>query len=274
MRSTIALVGLALVAAGLPSAAPAQAAETCQEKLVTISDSDGGKVEGTDGDDVILMSGGHNPGEVIAKGGNDTICLEDGRVRGGPGRDSVFVGGEVEFPDLEIRDVEDLDVTVQRGVVRLIHVRGGEGTLDIGGAGLLVIGRNRITVDLEDDLVEVDGGTYSVLGTPSVFAGARQVHLEGDSGSNELAAEPRGCSVVIEGGRGDDHLELYGITYKLPSMRGCHRQRPRLLGQRGDDILQGRRTDDVLVGGPGSDKAYGAEGTDTCRAEIERKCER
>jgi Ca2+-binding RTX toxin-like protein len=277
MRAPLALAGLALMAAGLSlTTAPAHAAETCQGKLVTISDSDGGTVEGTDGDDVILTTGDDTT-TIIGKGGDDTICLAEGVVFGGPGRDSVYVGGEVETEYLDIRDAEDLDVTIGAGgaYVQLVNIRRGVGTLDIsGGAALRLINKSKVVVDLQDDVMNLDSGTYTVVGTPSIFAIARNVVLVGDRAPNLLQANQYACDIVIKGGRGGDHLEVAGSDGDLPFPDNCGKRQPVLSGQGGDDLLQGRRYNDHLEGGPGTDEARGGFGIDLCRAETKRNCER
>ena len=270
---------VALLVAALPAVVPtpaAHAAETCQEKLVTISDSDGGNVEGTDGDDVILTTGDDTT-TIIGKGGDDTICLGEGVVFGGPGRDSVYVGGEVETEYLDVRDAEDLDITIGAGgaYLQLVNIRRGVGTLDVsGGAALRLINKSKVVVDLEDDVMNLDSGTYTVVGTPSIFAIARKVVLVGDAAPNLLQANQYACDIVIKGGRGGDDLEVAGSDGDLPFPENCGKRQPVLSGQGGDDLLQGRRYDDHLEGGPGTDEARGGFGIDLCRAEKKRSCER
>jgi len=270
---------VALLVAGLPAAVPAsaaQAAETCQERLVTISDSDGGTVEGTDGDDVILTTGDDTT-IIAAKGGDDTICLGEGVVFAGPGKDSVYVGGEVELEYLDIRDAEDLDITIGDGgaFLQLVNIRRGAGTVDVsGGAALTLIGRNSVEADLKRDTMALDGGAYTLLGNPAIFSIARRVELVGDTSANNLRANQYSCEITIKGGRGDDSLEVAGSDGDLPFPESCGPRSPKLSGQGGDDVLQGRRFDDRLLGGRGADVARGGFGRDTCRAETRKNCER
>lgn len=270
-----ALGVLATVLVNVPSAA--QAADTCQGKTATIVDTDGGTVEGTDGDDVILVSGGDDRNSIVAKGGNDTICLGEGVVFAGDGRDSVYVGGEVPTEYLDIRDAEDLDITTGAGgaFVQLGDIRHGSGSVDVsGGAALTLIGKNKVELDLEDDYVRLDDGRYDLLGNPGVFSIARKVTLVGDSADNSLRINQYACQATIKGGKGDDKLEMAGSDGDLPFPENCGKRRPHLYGQKGDDTLTGRAFDDVLVGGPGKDAAYGGRGTNTCRAETEKNCQR
>jgi Ca2+-binding RTX toxin-like protein len=279
MRTTLVLAGLALVAAGLPLGVPAQAAlaETCLGKVVTISDSDGGSVEGTDGDDVILASGGDDQNSISAKGGNDTICLGEGVVFAGTGKDSVYVGGEVMTEYLDIRDAENLGITIGAGgaFLQLVNIRRGDGSVDVGaGAALTLIGKNKVDVDLEDDTMKLDGGSYSLVGTPGIFSIARSVVLVGDAADNNLRINQYSCKATIKGGKGDDDLEIAGSDGDLLFPKNCGTRKPKVYGQKGDDTLTGRRYDDLLVGGPGKDEAFGSFGTDTCVAETEKNCER
>ncbi len=287
MRPSLALAGLALVAAGLPltsavtSAATSAANNegTCQEKPVTISDADGGYVEGTDGDDVIRASStGHST--IDAMGGNDTICFRNGVVRAGLGHDSVEM--RPEWADATILDAEDLDVSGRTDggptYLRLQDVGRGGGSVRLGdGDTIELVGQDLVFVDLDDDLMRLDGGTYSVVGEPGLYAVARRVLLTGDASRNRLHIHQRTCKAAIEGGRGHDVLtmvsEFLGFEpFSLP--RDCGRRKSEIYGNRGNDRLQGGRFDDLLVGGRGRDGALGGPGTNTCQAEIEKKCQR
>ena len=274
MRAPLVLAGLALVAAGLPLAAPAQAATLCQGQPATIIDLDGGDVAGTSGDDVIYAEGSAT---IAAMEGNDTICFVEGSVFAGPGADSVQVAGSTVGRFLDIRDAEDLDVTIGSGgaSVQLVNVSGGAGTVDASdGGSLSLIGRKSVGVDLEHDLMTLDGGTYALLGNPAVFALARKVFLVGDRAANDLAANQFSCLITMKGGRGHDELTVAGSDGDLPFPENCGPSPSVVFGQRGNDLLQGRGGPDILNGGQGNDEARGGRGSDVCKAERERNCER
>lgn len=281
MRTSLTIAGLALVAAGLPVAAAAEpaVAETCQGKPVTVLDSDGGYVEGTEGDDVILVSGGGDS-TIDALGGDDTICFENGVVRAGPGRDAVQL--RPVWADAAIIDAEDLDISGRPDgplYLRLQNVGrqgGGQVTLDEDDS-LELVGKDIVVVNLKADLMSLDGSSYSLVGQPPVDAVARRVLLVGDAARNRLHVHQRTCKARIEGGRGRDSLQVVSTflgfePFPLPT--GCGRRKSEVHGQRGNDRLQGGRFDDVLVGGPGRDRAQGLQGVDTCVAETEKSCER
>jgi Ca2+-binding RTX toxin-like protein len=272
----LGLVGAVLMVPG----AHASAGETCQGKPVTISDSaDGAEIRGTYGADVILASG--QDVTIDADDGDDTICLVDGDVRGGHGMDSVHVADVVDAQHLAVWDTEALDISLDAGGDTLFVSaarQGAErpepssGTLAMtAGTRLTLSAKYRLALDLADDLLEMDGGTYTVSGNPNLVVGARKVHLEGDAEDNRLAVQHNACRLTVMGRGGDDRVRLVGTDLRALE---CHPTSPQLFGQRGDDVLRGRARADVLVGGPGRDAAYGAAGRDTCRAEVERSCER
>ena len=70
------------------------AGPTCNDLIPTIvgSNPNGEKIEGTEGDDVIVGTPG--PDDIDGKGGNDTICGGDGddKIDGGNGNDKLFGG--------------------------------------------------------------------------------------------------------------------------------------------------------------------------------------
>ena len=98
-----------------------------------------------------------------------------------------------------------------------------------------------------------------------MYGVAETVLIDGDTMANRL--EALACDGRIRGDKGGDVLRA--------RRRGtCDWVGITLLGQNGRDTLRGSVQDDVLIGGPGRDKANGRAGRDTCRAEIEKSCER
>ncbi len=260
MRTTLALAGLALVAAGLPLAAPAQAAETCQEKLVTISDLDGGTVDGTDGDDVILVG-------------------PDVTVNAGAGHDTVCVQGSEDADHVDIRDAEDLDVRLGGGYDTFNLYRGGAGVGEIDGgadsATVMLVPDRSVAVDLAERTMSMDAdSSYRFTGFDTVLASAKRVRLVGRSGPDHLRALAQSCHVTIDGGRGRDWLAVAPNTVDAPPVTCAYRTSAVLRGQAGNDLMVGFRGNDHLLGGPGRDTAKGGLGRDACRAEVERACER
>ncbi len=98
MRSRALALVLAVVATGVWSAQPAEAAARCQGRGVTITGTPGDDVIlGTPGPDVIAALGGHDV--ILAGAGHDIICAGDGedRVFGGDGDDRIYGGNGADF---------------------------------------------------------------------------------------------------------------------------------------------------------------------------------
>ncbi|GAB3256616.1 hypothetical protein [Nocardioides dilutus] len=289
MRTAV-LAGLSLVAAGLPFAAPAQAAvEMCQGEAATIVSTAGAQiVDGTEGDDVIVVrddtDGRVYALNLFAKGGDDLICVsgelqsdvvgEGGAlIYGGDGDDSLEVRGS------NARDTLFLDATTEKVDIQLLggfddlrfHGAVGSGTADAGKGGgtLKLIAFDEIRLDLGDERLKLDGTyEYEVAGFSRVVATGRRVILRGDSRANGFTAV--GCRTTLKGRGGDDFLKA--STNK--SFEDCTPQGAHLFGETGDDRMTGTGRDDALIGGPGRDKAVGRRGIDKCVAEVERSCER
>jgi hypothetical protein len=88
VTALIAVPLLTLVPAGAGEAA----AGSCQGRPATI-EATGGTVTGTEGPDVILVTG---PATVEALGGDDTVCVAGGRLDAGAGDDEVSAVGAHE----------------------------------------------------------------------------------------------------------------------------------------------------------------------------------
>jgi Ca2+-binding RTX toxin-like protein len=275
------LASLAAAVALAPCLVPATSADAaatlCQGQEATIVDDDGGRVEGTVGDDVIVARG---PAvEVRARAGDDTVCMEVGFVGAGRGDDSVQARGTDGDDLIRIRRAEDLDIALGGGFdsVALGHSHYGTGVVDAGtGYGLLLVSnRKLIDIDLEDGTMALDvrAPSYQVRGFQRVMATAYRVALTGDRQANVFEVVSTTCDSLVKGGRGDDRLLMRaaGVPPSIPCGRN---DRTRFLGQRGDDRLQGSVLDDVLIGGPGRDVAKGWSGSDKCRAERTKSCER
>ena len=280
MRVRLASLAAAVALGSLlvPALSASAAAPMCQGEEATIVDTDGGTVEGTDGNDVIVASGSEL--KVGAKSGDDVVCMEPGYVFAGPGHDSIQARGTEATDFVSVWEAEDLDVSLGGAFdfVELYYSSGGSGTVDAGpgNAFLDIVADTSIAVDLEDDALALDSASanYVLRGFNDVWAAARRVELVGDRQDNDLRIVRVSCAMVIKGGRGHDHLEVFGNPYGLPELDCEQDPEPRLYGQRGNDKLLGRGYDDVLIGGPGRHLAKGSFGSDKCRAEREKGCER
>ena len=259
MRSLPALV-LLLAASTLVVPAQAAADEMCLYASPTILDPDGGTVEGTTGDDVIVV-------------GPDVTVLA------GAGVDRVCVTGTDEADYVAVRDAEYLDVALGGGydTLHLDAVGHGTGSIDPGadGAYLQLTPRRSVYLHLGEDAMYFDGNSnYVVTGIWDVTASTKRVRLLGDAGPNHLRALDQSCKVTIEGGRGKDWLAVGANTTEVPAVTCNTRRAPELIGDGGNDLLVGFKRNDRLFGGPGRDTAKGGFGKDTCRAEVKKSCER
>ena len=158
---------------------------------------------------------------------------------------------------------------------------------DIGSTGSFLLGRGRDRLVLEtldradlsyETKLRVDlgrgriayGDRYAdgtVRGVEVLRASATDLEVVGSARADVVQAD--GCDVAVSGRGGDDLLVRIG-----GDLRGCGGRATTLLGGPGGDRLRGSSTWDVLIGGGGRDRAYGGAGRDTCRAEVERGCER
>jgi Ca2+-binding RTX toxin-like protein len=276
----LTLAGLALVTAGLPVAAPAQAqAETCQGKTVTIV---GG--QGTDGDDVIKSSG-----PVHAGAGDDTVCSEMGVIDGGPGVDSIEVhvwgqgeGGVtvVDFEHFDMKTAFNLGENRFEWTVMPTELSGTVDGYSFGGRAGMVLdnptayftapkGKDvALKVDLRRGTVSLGEGLgLAITGFADVGATAHKVRFIGDSGRNFMFLA--GCDVLARGGDGPDRMWMQ----KTKVGKTC--PGARLYGQGDNDKMIGTGRNDVLVGGQGRDRADARGGRrDLCIAEKKTGCER
>lgn len=255
------LASLVLALAALPVAGQAHAVgENCQGEPATIVDLDGGTVQGTDGDDVI-------------------VTVPDVTVLAGAGRDAVCVAGTANADYVDVQDGEDLTIALGGGYDTLHISRGGAGGggIDAGadGAYLEIVPDRSLFLDLGHLYLSMDAdSTYAIVGDWNVTASAKRVRMLGDSGPNHLRALDQSCHIRIEAGRGKDWLAVAPNTVDAPEVPCSNMTRPQLLGQGGNDLLVGWKRNDRLLGGPGTDTAKGGFGRDFCQAEIKRSCER
>lgn len=295
------LGGLALVAAALSVSAPADAAvEYCQGEVATIVSTTGEQVvNGTDGDDVIVVRD-DTDGRIYAlnldaKGGDDLICIEGeldpdavgeggALVYGGAGNDSLRVRGSDARDKLFINStIESFDVELYGGFDNFRLYGSGEfvdlrasapvsrGSADAGGDGGAIEFYNydEVRADLGDKRLVLNGlSEFKIKNFDRVLAAGRRVILRGDNKDNGLRSFA--CRTTLKGSGGDDVLQAgVDTTYEDCSPKGAH-----IFGENGDDRMSGSSRGDVLNGGAGRDKANGGPGNDRCAAEKRVSCER
>ena len=297
-RTALAAVLLLPALAALAGPVPASyAAATCQGQAATI-ESPGGVVHATEGDDVIVSTGGD--ANIYAKGGNDLVCIVGGFVSTGPGNDSV-VSTAPDGEHTEVGLEGGADSYVSTGGARsLVYVKdttsvhvdlgpgggdvwleptttAGTGSVDLGarGGNLYANGLSEAHVDLRSGTAGVDDLLNVSIANVDIASGyGATVRLVGDDRPNELKAH--GCTITMRGGDGRDELVIVGggDDRTQRDEPRCRRPRSLLKGEDGPDLLRGRGDDDVLLGGRGRDVAKGSFGTDRCVAEREKNCER
>lgn len=301
MRAPLFLAGLALVAAGLPLAPSAHAAaEMCQGEEATIVSVSGDQVvEGTEGDDVIVVRD-DDDGRIYAlnldaKGGDDLICISgqldpdvvgeggalvyggDGedslQVRGSSARDKLFINGTIESFDIKL--FGGFDNFRLYGAGEFVDLRTGgpskRGSADAGADGGAIEFSNydEVRVDLGDERLVLDGmREYRISGFDRVLAEGRRVILRGDNKANGFRSSA--CRTTLKGSGGNDVLQAsINKSFEDCTPKGAH-----IFGEKGDDRMTGTSRGDVLSGGAGQDKANGGPGNDKCVSEKWTSCER
>ena len=172
MRHLVApllVVPLLLVA----PAPAAHAAGTCQGLPATIESAGGGTVTGTEGPDVILVTAA---ADVVALGGDDTICVAGGTLDAGAGNDRVSAAGvhgqtavlgqgDDTYVSAGLTDLVDPDEGDSAGTD---HIDTNEGLYDEVGSG--------VAGEPNHDVISMDYGT---------------VHLQAPAGSGaQLEGRP------------------------------------------------------------------------------------
>ena len=248
MHRTLALTAAAVLASSALLAVPASARSTptpkvlCHGHPATIVGArpHHNHVEGTPGDDVIVVRGEHNV--VHGNGGDDIICggpAED-RLFGGDGNDQLYGRGTRVFFDRSGRVVEG------------DHLDGG------AGDDLLVPGAGSV-----DDVVAYGDAPQAVRVD---LAAGRATGW----GSDRITRRLPGLGVLgspyddtISGGGGRDTLYGGGGSDRIDGRRG----RDLISDLRFTDLEAGDQgTPDVLIGGADRDHLFSNGGGDTVRA--------
>ncbi|WP_377505890.1 calcium-binding protein [Octadecabacter sp. R77987] len=202
-------------------------------------DADWG-VRGTEGRNVIKMSGGTNV--VEGRGGNDVLSggIGNDELYGGTGDDTV--NGGVGSDAVLGGDGDD----VLRGQGDADEVSGGDGNDQLtGGTGddfLFGNGDNDLILGQGDD-DSINGGT----GDDTIYGGSGNDNMTGGDGMDRLYGQ--GNNDTLDGAGGHDSL-FGGAGFDD------------LQGGDGDDRLFGGNGADVLAGGAGNDTLSGGNGAD------------
>ena len=135
-----------------------------------------------------------------------------------------------------------------------LYIVGCSATVD-GGKGKDVIRHGNYDVDLEQGY-DCTSGRTTLRGGPGkdwIQGGLRADRIYGDGGNDTIKTGPaRSGKNKVWGGGGNDKIEGGGDK----------------------DVLNGGAGKDKINGSKGRDVAIGGPDRDTCRAEVERSCER
>jgi Ca2+-binding RTX toxin-like protein len=248
------------------SAAPAQAAETCNGLPVTKTGTAGNDtLFGTPGSDVISTGAGNDI--VAALGGNDTVCLGPGDdlLDGGDGTDTMVADAAPDGRDVFVGNssgaVGDFDLVSYAARTTPVTVT-LDGNGDDGAAGE---GDN-----IGTDVQAVQGGsaadviTAAPAGPQTNLRGGAgndtisgNFSLAGDAGNDKLTFTGTGSGSLF-GGDGADTLTGGPVQDDLSGGNG----KDRITAGGGDDEIFGGPGDDVLNGLDGNDDLFGEDGND------------
>jgi Ca2+-binding RTX toxin-like protein len=208
-----------------------------------------------DSDDVVMISGGTSPGQVVVSAfglrqtfdagdsANGMTAITRVLVESGSGADMISASSTLRLP---------LIVDAGSGNDRV--TAGGSATTVIGG-----LGADTITGSIFDD--SLDGGD----GNDVILAGLGNDLVIGGGGDDQLDAGPNDDTVrgddgndTIMAGRGDDCVTGGAGDDQITGDTG----RDEIDGQDGDDLIDGGDGEDVLRGGAGEDTIEGGAGND------------
>jgi Ca2+-binding RTX toxin-like protein len=266
LRPVLACGSLVVATLVGSSSAARAAGETCHGRPATIVVTSSTPVEGTDGNDVIVVTT-RKPTTIDAMGGDDFICGGPGAddISGGTGNDFINGGdgndvlaGESTFQTSPTAPADDND-----------DVRGGHGNdeiVDDWGDDLLVAGRGhdtlRLGVETDDP---VDAGCTPVEASARLSVGSSTVTGFGVDVFHDFETYVGGvASSTIFGTHGADVI------------RSGQCGKAQIVGEAGADHLRGESAaGGWIAGGPGRDQivvsgpyAVGAgPGADTIRLD-------
>lgn len=226
------LATLTATSAALGAAEPTPTCNGLEATIVIAAGENDSRIEGTEGDDVMVVHGTGTQ-QIVVDGlsGDDTICTHQvGTIIAGPGDDYVQA---VEAPD----------------VAGFILVAGGEGNDEIHGSDEF---HDRLGGGPGDDLIYGHGG-WDIIGGEDgddiLYGNAGGDHISGGGGKD-----------LIYGGWGEDFL-FGGDDIDL-AISETPDEADRLYGGPGDDYVVGQHGADTLYGGLGDDMLISNEPQD------------
>lgn len=212
-------------------------------------------------------------------GGNDSFTLPrtlgGSRIDLGAGTDEISVVSSEGSVDLDLArstlamddsatakvyGVEDASVSAKVATVtgtdraNNLYIVGCSATID-GGKGKDVIRHGNYDVELEQGYDCTSGRTTlrGGSGNDTIQGGLRADRIYGDGGNDTISTGPAASGKnKVWGGGGNDKIK----------------------GGGDNDVLNGGAGKDNISGSKGRDVAIGGPDRDTCKAEIEKSCER
>jgi Ca2+-binding RTX toxin-like protein len=197
----------AALSLGLAAPAAAQTWPTCNGLPATIVATNPGRIDGTDGVDVIVGTAGAD--EVVALRGDDTICGGGGddTVVWNPGDGSDLVEGEAGQDTLLFNGAganETIDISANGARLRFFRDVASI-TMDVDGTERVAFnalgGADAITVgDLSGtDVTQVNLNLAATLGGSAGDAQADRVAINGTGGSDAIVAAGSGGGIAVTG---------------------------------------------------------------------------
>jgi Ca2+-binding RTX toxin-like protein len=216
---------------------------------------------GTEGNDNLTNDKDVSPETIDALGGDDVITVSRPnfpfssgtgdkfiQVNGGSGFDTLIIttswpiiGGASGYDgSMRIREGSSINWTVSWTSIERLEISEGS------------FFNQNITLGEEIDIIRMRAGFGGRLITNG---GDDQVVFVGGTPGNPIT------SVAVEGGAGDDSIDLSGLTYGAPATQNYPNGAPHeAIGGEGNDILRGSAYNDLLDGGAGNDSIYAQYG--------------
>jgi Ca2+-binding RTX toxin-like protein len=241
------------------------------------------RVDGTDGDDVIVATAGSH---VVIASATWSWCTTSKAPRTWsttPTGITVTGGTGVEDVQVSTRPGATGPVRIDLGGGNdVVDARANDLQIQTGpGSDTVAAGHLRFTTNT--GWVRLGGGDDFFL-LDGVPMGSMAQPVSGQSGRDTVIGTPYHDEIDLariaswESGSSEGRVLIDGFEVangqgELDKLWGTG-SADLLRGGAGDDVLTGRGGDDVLLGGPGHDHGDGGPGTDQCSTEVRRNCER
>jgi Ca2+-binding RTX toxin-like protein len=258
------------------------------------ADEGDGRIVGTSGSDIMILTGFTNNWEVTDYDGDDSILMGSGNdtVNAGNGNDTIDGGaGDDELQGtsgdehLIGGDGDDLFRIVLDGNISTPHqdtLDGGAGTdtvynhtygaLTLHGTTLIDVevlwaGSVYVNAGQLESFTQIDNlsgfnlvteGTTDLNGRINSVNSGTKFYINGSTGTDVILAQDTTFDIQLNNSYGDDSLYAGSGNDTLQG-GGANL----LDGGAGDDSIEGREGNDTLIGGAGNDTLHGGGDSDT-----------